>query len=215
MRIHRVWLDDPLPEEFARYGERWAGLHPDWKVYDWRDSAELPELRCQELYDRAPELVPADWKRLRSDIVRLELLYRYGGVYADCDFEPRKPLDDLVDGVGAWAAWEAQGRWVCQAIMGAPAGDPFFGRLLDGLPANVEQQLGGPTSLLSGPRYVTSVYRRHSDELAVFDQSLFYPYSFDELHRAGEDFPEAYAIHRWNNRRSGRDSSGREIGTAA
>lgn len=209
--IHRVWLDDLMPDEFARYGERWAELHPDWHVRDWMRSDELPRLRCQDLFDAAPRMVPNDWKRLQSDIVRLELLYQFGGIYADTDVEPLKPLDDLIDGVPAWAPWEAQGRWVGQFIMGCEAGHPFFRRLLDGLPAHVEANLGGPVALLSGPRYVTPVYRRRPDELHVFDQRYFTPYSFDELHRADAEFPEAYCIHRWSNRRSGRDSHGRRM----
>lgn len=209
--LHRVWLDDPMPEEFERYGHLWAELHPEWEVRDWRSTAELPELRCRELFARAPDLVPDDHKRLRSDIVRLELLFRYGGVYADCDFEPVRPLDELRS-ERAWAAWEVQDRWVCQAIMGAEPAHPFFRRLLDGLPENVRRNLGSQTSALSGPRYVTSVYRDHPDELTVLDQKLFYPYRFDELQRAGERFPGAFAIHRWNNRRSGRDSHGRRLG---
>jgi hypothetical protein len=31
-----------------------------------------------------------------ADIVRLELLYRYGGIYLDCDTFPRKPFDDKI-----------------------------------------------------------------------------------------------------------------------
>lgn len=205
--LHRVWLDDPLPEEFAAYGRRWAELHPQWEIREWRSTSDLPPLRCQEIFDIAPELVPRDHKRLRADIVRLELLHRFGGVYADCDFEPLRPLDELRS-LAAWAAWEKQDEWVCQAIMGSEPRHPFFARLLDGLPQNLTTHLGGQTSDLSGPRYVTRVFRNHP-EITVLDEKLFYPYGVDELQRADEDFPDAFAVHRWHNRRSGRDGHGR------
>lgn len=67
----------------------WRRLNPTWEVrlLD-RDEAE----RLAPLYAKQagkPEVTPA----LRSDLLRLELLSRYGGVWADVSACPTQPLD--------------------------------------------------------------------------------------------------------------------------
>jgi inositol phosphorylceramide mannosyltransferase catalytic subunit len=217
--LWRIWLGDPMPGLFARFGDEWKRLHPSWDVVDLRDSQDVPPLRNQALFDEAPELLPNDWKRLQSDILRLELLEQHGGVYVDTDFEPIKPLDPLLEGVEAAAAWESQGRWVGQAFLASAPGHPFFTALVDALDAHARAHVGQATALMSGPRFVTKVYERQPWGVTIFDKAMFYPYLFSEIDTYGDIdaiearrlWPNAYAVHHWSNRRRGRDSRGRPM----
>lgn len=193
--IHRIWLGGPMPPAVARYGKRWQALHPEWEVRTWREW-DLPALRHQEWFDRAPGPVP------RADIARLELLDRHGGVYVDTDFEPRRPLDGLIAGTSCFFASE-DGRWLSTGIMGNVPGHPFIADLLDGLARSIVEHPGEPPNVQTGPKYVTGRYRAYAvehpdDPVAVFPASLFYPYHFTELHRREEAFPEAFAVHHWS-----------------
>ena len=122
-----------MPEAFAEFADGWKRLHPDWDYRLWGDG-DLPPLRNQDLYDRAHEIAPGFEGQLCSDIVRYELLYQFGGVWIDTDFECLKPIDDLMRGVVCLAAWEIQDRVANNAIMGADHGHPLIGRLIRGLP---------------------------------------------------------------------------------
>ncbi|CAF1355895.1 unnamed protein product [Rotaria sordida] len=55
------------------------------------------------------------------DILRFEILYQYGGIYIDLDFEPLKNLELLLHGVQAFVAYESE-YFICNGILGAIPG---------------------------------------------------------------------------------------------
>lgn len=207
--IHRVWLDDPMPDEFASYGARWADLHPDWTLIDWRHDADLPPLINQPLYDQAETLCPRDWKRFRSDLVRLELLHLYGGVYADCDVEPLKPLDPLLDHP-AWIAWSPNRgpngeRVLTQAIMAAEPGNRWIMNCIYRAPEAVERHRGKPLAQVIGPWHVTRVWRDNTHAVTVLPERTFHPQSIRDRDRGRPvDLDGCYGWHRWCNTRDNR-----------
>jgi mannosyltransferase OCH1-like enzyme len=128
--FHRVWVgSNPIPDEFAAYGEGWERLHPDWEMREWTED-NLPELLRPEGAD--PRRDPTE----RSDLLRYELVRRFGGVYLDMDFECLKPIDELIDGidffVGNIVSEQLGGEIVRQrvgsAIIGAVPGHPILER---------------------------------------------------------------------------------------
>lgn len=197
--FHRIWVGGPMPDHLAAYGDTWAQHHPGWDHQLWTET-NMPALRNQQLYDDAERIAPGHEGQFRADVARYELLARHGGVYVDCDLECRKPIDDLCD-VAAFAAWEHTDRWVNNAFMGAVPGHPFLVALIAGLAQHVRRRPGERPNKLSGPQYLTPVYRRFARDVTVYPKDWFYPYLWSELDRQGEDFPDAYAVHHWNHRR--------------
>lgn len=193
-----------MPAAYREFAAGWQRLHPDWEYRLWsdRDVEEL-SLHNQDLYDRAEELCPNFSGQLKSDILRYELLNQFGGVWVDTDFECLRSIDDLLDGVACFAAWEIQNRIVNNAIIGCEAGNGFMDFLVTGLIASVVPSRGRRPSKISGPRYITTCYenRAHRGELTVFPQAWFYPYACNELDRSHEAFTDAYAVHHWHNQR--------------
>lgn len=190
-----------MPDHLAGYVSTWREHHPGWEHRLWTDES-MPALRNQDLYDRTEQIAPRNVGQFRADIARYELLHAHGGVYVDVDMECLRPIDPLLDRVTAFACWEREGRWVNNAILGATPGHPFLEALIAGLPANVAAHPGGRPNVLTGPQYLTPVWRRHRRTVVVFPKRFFYPYLFNELHRQGEDFPDSYGVHHWHNRRT-------------
>lgn len=212
--IHRIWLDDPMPELFVAYGKRWRELHPGWEVREWRDSRSVPPLRNQELFDRARDVCPQDWKRFQADLLRLELLWQHGGVYSDTDVEPLRPFGPLLRPPGgAFAAWSANTRKngerpITQAILGATQQHPFIAECLEQLPDSIRQYGDRPLAQMIGPWHLTRIYRAMAQPgITIHPPELFYPQS-DPDRDAGRavSLDGAYAWHRWNSslRRQGR-----------
>merc|ERR1712070_1358542 len=86
--IHQVWIGGELPHRFQRLAASWKRLHPDWEYKLWTDSdVKGLRLRNRELFERAKN--PGQ----KSDILRLEVLYQYGGLYVDTDFECLKSFE--------------------------------------------------------------------------------------------------------------------------
>lgn len=198
--LHAIWVGPPMPLVFAEFMAGWQRLHPDWEFTLWGQGQPLPPLVNQDLYDRAEEICPGLEGQLRSDIARLEILHRFGGVYIDTDFECLKPIDGLLEGVGCFVG-RVTDRWLNNAIMGAAPGHPFIDRLLNGIPASIKRHPGKAPRVVSGPQYMTRIWQQHPEGVTVYPESYFYPYLWDELHRGRERFPDAYGCHHWGNRR--------------
>ncbi len=197
--FHFVWTGPPMPDHLRAYMATWEQVNADWDCQLWDEAALAGWMTNQDLFDRADEFTRSVGQ-FRADIARYEILHRHGGIYVDVDFEARKPLDDLIVDTSCFAAWERDGVWINNAIVGAEPGHPLFAELIAGLPANVERRIGKRPNILSGPQYLTPIARRH--DITVFPAALFYPYSWSELERSGEAFPDAYAVHHWANRRA-------------
>lgn len=199
-QFHSIWVGDPMPDHLREYVASWTRVHPGWEHRVWGDD-DLDWLQNQALFDAAEDHAE-NTGQFRSDVARYEILHRFGGVYVDCDFEALHPIDELVEGVDCFAAWETEGVWVNNAIMGAEPGHPLFADLIVGLPGNVERHRGARPNVTTGPQYVTPAARWH--DIRLFPSAMFYPYLWSDLGTPAErgPWPGAYAVHHWENRRS-------------
>ncbi|WP_030672474.1 glycosyltransferase family 32 protein [Streptomyces sp. NRRL B-1347] len=205
--IHWIWIGSPVPARFEAYRDTWASAHPDWEMRVWTDD-NLPPMYNQHLYDQAADYAPASMVgQFRADVLRYELLWQYGGVYVDADFECLQPITPLLDGIDAFAAWETDGRRIANGLMGAARSHRFIGRLITDLEASAARHKGARPAISTGPAYLTTAYREHPGELAVLPSRLFYPYLWSELDslKARPPWPaHCYAVHHWHNRRKHR-----------
>jgi Glycosyltransferase sugar-binding region containing DXD motif len=90
--LHFIWLGPrPLPTIMI---ESWRQHHVDWEVRVWRDDDIPSNLYNQEAFQYAMQNRQYG---MASDILRLELLYRYGGVYMDVDYLCLSCLNDFAN----------------------------------------------------------------------------------------------------------------------
>lgn len=90
--IHYFWLgDNPLPEADKKNIETWKKYCPDYEIKLWNEkNYEIPDVPyIQQAF------AMKKWGHV-PDYARLDILYRYGGIYFDTDVELVKPLDDLL-----------------------------------------------------------------------------------------------------------------------
>jgi mannosyltransferase OCH1-like enzyme len=177
--FHQIWLGpNPLPREYVPYQESWRHHHPGWELRLWTE-ANLPEgLRRPEAADRLR--APAE----RADILRLELLWRFGGVYTDTDFECLRSIEPLIEGVDFFIGLAKPGR-VNNALMGAAAGHPLLDRALDELRPREEH---GSLKAAAGPHFLDTLLAGHAGEVSFIEPEAFYP-------RTPAAAERAYAIH--------------------
>lgn len=196
--VHRVWIGPPMPPEFEEFHAEWEQLNPGWEVRLWGEE-DIDDLGLvnRDLYDAAAEwtterLVP----RFRSNLVRYELLHRFGGVYVDCDLKPLRPLPDLA-GVDCFAGWERDGEWVGNSILGSTPDHPFLERLIAGAAQSCRDNRGRPSPQSTGPQYLTRVWRADPGGLHLFPERVFYPRPWRDLGRGAVDLGDAVTDHLW------------------
>lgn len=90
--IHQIWVGpNPLPETYVPLIEKIKAIHPDWEHHLWTED-NLPKEAIRDEW-RNKLRMPAE----RSDLLRLDLLYKLGGIYLDIDFDLHKPLDPILE----------------------------------------------------------------------------------------------------------------------
>lgn len=185
--IHRIWLGpDPMPDVFQRYGETWREHHPSWEMRLWTDD-NLPELAQPEALERARHLAE------RANVLRYEVLRRFGGVYVDTDMECVRCIEPLLEGVEAFAGYQRPGE-VCNAVLGAVPGHPAIERAVQLAGERVGQ--GRSSVAATGPGFITEVLESFP-AVTIFERDRFYPYDWEEEPVGASQLPEAYAIHHW------------------
>jgi hypothetical protein len=183
--FHHVWLGrNPIPSDFARYIGTWMHHHPKWEFRLWTED-NLPDLINRDSFDRLPTYSQ------KSDVIRYEVLLRYGGVYLDTDFECLRPIDELLVGLDAFAA-EEDDSTIAVGILGSIPGHPLLAEVIAALPASVAR--GGNACGTTGPGFFTPFARWHRD-FHIIDRRLFYPVHYSGHQWAALD--RAYAIHHW------------------
>lgn len=86
--IHQIWLGGAVPEKFKEAMQSWKLHHPEWTYMLWTDKeVDAFEMENKNLFDLAPNF------GMKSDLWRMEILHRYGGLYVDVDQFCIKPHD--------------------------------------------------------------------------------------------------------------------------
>lgn len=90
--IHYCWFGgNELPQKHKENIASWKRFCPGFEVIEWNeDNYDV----SQWAYTRQA-LSHGKWSYI-PDIVRLDVLHRYGGIYFDTDVEVIKPIDDLL-----------------------------------------------------------------------------------------------------------------------
>ncbi|MBS0586225.1 MAG: hypothetical protein JSR76_08040 [Verrucomicrobia bacterium] len=105
-KIHLVWVGpNPYPEQSLSYLKSWQGFHPTWPINLWsdREREELPSfvtvrLITKELLEPYHDLYEQmTCLGAKSDLLRVSILKKEGGLYADHDIECRGAFDTLCE----------------------------------------------------------------------------------------------------------------------
>lgn len=190
-----------MPDHLRENLTAWRDMHPRWDVTVWGDD-DLGWLQHRDLFDAAPSLVPADavWQ-LRSDIARYEILLKHGGLYADVDTYPLRPVDDALEGHDIWAAMEDT-RHIGNTYVACIPGHPLMQAIVDGLRDSIRRNRGKRPNWMTGPRFLTPLWREYGAYAAP--QRDWFPISYSDARQGREpDIPDsAYAVHSWHHLRT-------------
>lgn len=177
------------PDDQEEYWHQWQQLHPSWEFVTYRDPidpAGFPLLG--DLFDQCVHGAQL------AGLVRLEAVWHLGGIYVDADMEPLRAIDDLL--VHPCFIGTEDGYHLTDAMFGAEPNHPGIRACIDRV--KTLDMSSGPG--VTGPHNTTAVLKDRPD-VTVLAQRMFYPYTYLEKERAGEDFaetsPESYAVHRW------------------
>lgn len=90
--IHYCWFGgNPLPDRYKLWMESWHKFCPDYQIIEWNES-NYDVSKNEYMYQAYQK---KKWGYV-SDYARIDIIYRYGGIYLDTDVELVQNLDDLL-----------------------------------------------------------------------------------------------------------------------
>ncbi len=183
-----------MPDEFIATGQSWLDQNPGWEMRLWTDR-NMAKLKNQSFFDNAEHLVESRLLgRFRSNLARLEILYKHGGVYIDTDFVATQPIPQHYLDSGMFVAREND-LFVNNGIIGATPKHPWLKTIIDAIPDSILSQPGKPSNVTCGPHLLT---RLLTDDVTVIPQHEVYPYGWrDTLTGTQTLRAESWAHHLW------------------
>lgn len=197
--IHQIWLGSPLPDEFKEFMQSWIEYHLNgWHYKLWTDEdVKTFGLTNQQYYDAT------DNYGVKSDLLKWEIVYRYGGVYIDVDFECLRSLDlfhHLYDFYTGIQPLDTQFVQLGAALFGAVPNHPILKHCIETIKDDWHKK-GAPTK--SGPVHFTKSFyvmagKNDSKDIAL-PASYFYPLGCrqTQLKRDVWQSRGAFAVHHW------------------
>jgi mannosyltransferase OCH1-like enzyme len=217
--IHQTWKDDNIPPHYVPWVESWKQNHPEWKFQLWTDEMNMNFIEknaCNflDIYKSYPHTIQ------RVDAVRYFILYHFGGVFVDLDFECLENIEALLKDEECVFGIEPSDHCerfkkdliVCNAFMACKPRNEFFRLICNELEANSSHKNGAVPvwrEILesTGPFKLTEIYNNYEDKnkIKLIPPELIYPFSLDEIRElintenideeAQKKINRAYAVH--------------------
>ena len=200
--IHQIWLGSKFPDKFRRWQETWIEKHPEWEYKLWMDE-DIAEL---ELENIALFKESKNWGQ-KADIARYEILYRFGGMYVDIDFECIMPFDALFHRYSFFTGissgvdlFESN-----NALIAASPGHPIMRACIDNMTLKSKYtQLISMVVNTTGPGFFTEqimeLEDQMGDDMIVFPCSYLYPLGLHDGEPPRHTYLkyESFGIHHWS-----------------
>ena len=200
--IHFIWLGSPLPKRCAELIESWRLFHPDWNIKVWTDQ----DVDSFNLINKAAFKKASNYGQ-KSDIWRYEILYRYGGLYVDTDFECLAKFDELHKSCEFYAGIGRDGIAVYNGLIGSRPNHPIIFACINQLKPSSRQRNYEQIMRETGPYSLGKIIESYGSKcmigtVAIFPPIYFYPFPGHYRNDSSKDpcdfiTSESMAIHYW------------------
>mgnify|MGYP003113405588 CR=1 FL=1 len=189
--IHQIWLGGQIiPKQIVNCMKSCREKHPGWQYILWTEE-NLPSI----VHFRQEWDLDQNYAR-KSDLLRLQVLYDYGGVYLDTDMECIKPIDGLMEGHTMVMATECShikddeifdpdncdNAHINNAVIACTPNNQVIKEIMTKIKQKYRSggvnTTGGPKSYvakLSGPVIYNSMRLRKDNRVKMYPNTYFYP----------------------------------------
>lgn len=194
--IHQIWIGPYKPPEFMY---TWKEIHADYEYILWDNNKikELFPLRNQELYDLYDGETEC-WNA-RSDILRFEIMHKFGGIYVDADTICLRHLEGDFLNTDFFAAYlneKARKNRIASGVMGGVKNHILMERCIEEL--HKYEKVMRPAHTYVGPTFFTYVINKYQIDIKILPSYYFYPHFLNDKDNAdyNGDF-KPFGNHVW------------------
>jgi hypothetical protein len=157
-----------------------------WEIKVWQDPIDPSQFSLSSLWPQCNSGAQL------ADLVRIEAVYKFGGIYLDSDIILELPLDPLLK-CGDFFVCTEDGNLATNAVFGATAGHPLLARMIESISSD-GMDWSIPPNQTTGPAFFSKVLADESESV-VLPRQTFYPYNWNEDPCASH--PATYGVHVW------------------
>ena len=206
--IHQTWKTREIPSDYTKWVTSWQQLNPGWEYRLWTDEDNRNLIKEQypehlHMYDSFPKNI------MRVDTIRYYLMYTYGGIYVDLDFECLEGMDSLVENqtiiIGhepeEHVKLEKRNRMLCNAWMASIPKHPFWHAVISEIHRRHTEGSDWVMGM-TGPVLLDDVYEKFSkcifNDIYVPPVETLYPLLGDVFgSKYRTNGQKVYAVHHW------------------
>lgn len=198
--LHQLWIGPKSPP--TRLLATWKEKHPDYEYILWNEAEFARREFVPSCIDQINLIQEINGK---ADILRWEILYKYGGVFFDADSICIEPLDnDLFLTKTGFAAFENEterGTLIATVAMGFVPHHPLCADIIEWIQTDPEAEVmirNYKAWYSVGPALITRFLdtKRYSD-FTIFPSHFFLPHHFTGDRYDGHQ--KVYAYQEWGN----------------
>jgi mannosyltransferase OCH1-like enzyme len=193
--IHNIWIG---PKKIPDGVFKWKEINPECEHILWDEEKiqeEFPGIFSNNIF--VNRLYNEKIFHGVSDIMRLYILYRFGGVYFDADCTPLRKLDDEIFNNNFFSVYENESCMrglVANGVMGCLKKTVLLKRMINNLKS---RDLTEPSWIATGPRFLTESLAAYSGQYRIYPSYYFLPEHHTGLKYTGDFKP--YCSHFWGS----------------
>lgn len=191
-KLGHIWIGPLKPP--VKWMQTWKDLHPDWNytLYD-NDFLASGDFETQPQID---EYLKRGQYAGAADLLRYEVLYKFGGYIAAADSQCRNAIDELFeDNAALYTVYEnefVRGKLVAPVAASTP-GHPFFRQVIDRLKAVDPAKLDIPWKQ-TGNLFVAQMIEELQPDIVIWPSHYLIPVHFTGVtyNGSGKIYAEQY-----------------------
>lgn len=194
--IHQIWIGDrPAPLEWI---DSWKSQNPDWEHVLWDNQAAERVMRgsgIRHLYRQDARRRRGDACAAMADYLRLEILYRLGGLYVDADTYCIQPIPEEIrmhSFVTCYLSEEHRPGRLSNGVMGCVPSHLLIREMIHRL--SVRARRRGPAFRFCGPVHLTECAKQF--DVKVYPSKIFLPHFLSDVDE-NTDLSESISVHMW------------------
>jgi mannosyltransferase OCH1-like enzyme len=188
--IHQTWKNDNIPNFLKDFQFSWKKYNPEYEYRLWTDQDIDTFIKTKHNWFY-PIFCRYNANIKRVDAFRYFLLYEFGGLYVDLDFECLKSFDSLIEKEKCFFGseppqhvkkWKVSGLLPCNALMASIPKHPFWKFVCHQLPKTANDN---NIVKSTGPVFLRKCYyewinkkeylNKSSMHIKCFNHKYFYP----------------------------------------
>lgn len=196
--IHQIWIGPkPAPTNLMN---TWKDMNPDFEYIRWDEEEFVKRgmvFECQSKIDEMEEYCG------KTDIMRWEILYKYGGIYVDADSFCVQPLDDTLcaQSFAGWENEETRPGLIAVGTMGFHPHHEIPRSAIEFIQCHEVSyaKTGKMAWQNTGPVLLTNIYNHLPNKhiLKIVPSYTFLPHHFTGKHYSGHG--KIYAYQEWGS----------------